>query len=30
MVQTDKQHDNVICRMRFACWLGRAMDTQSR
>jgi hypothetical protein len=28
-VQPDTPHDNIIRRMRFACWITKATDTHS-
>ena len=29
MVEPDRPHDNIIQRMRFACWITKATDTHS-
>jgi hypothetical protein len=29
MVKPDRPHDNIIRRMRFACWIPKATDTRS-
>jgi hypothetical protein len=29
MVEPDRPHDNIIWRMRFACWITEATDTHS-